>query len=372
MLAILDSLFINVCMVVALGYLLSLTYQDWRLEKRPSVLLLRSFFASVGSIVLLYHGIETQQEHLIDLRMVPLLLITLRYGVGYGLLSTAPFILFQWMFMPELPLLPSVTGAGLCLMTMALLRLPYQNRVVPTRIYMRAPLLVFLVGGVGLAVATLDEGNLFWSVFPWYYAANLLGFWGAASIVHSRLRYLKATEHLKAESALDPLTGLLNRRQFEADRLLFAPGDAFLVLDLDQFKSVNDTFGHAMGDEVLKQTAALLKSSTRGYDRVYRLGGEEFLVVLRRIETQKSSTIAERIRQTIEEHIFPISRKVTTSGGLTILPACQLLQETLERADQLLYQAKRQGRNQIQSDLSQNLILKADLPETEPADLPTN
>ncbi|GGJ39525.1 GGDEF domain-containing protein [Deinococcus roseus] len=361
MLSVLDSLFINICMVIALGYLLSLTYTDWRPEKRVSVLLFRTAFASTGSILLMYHGIDTQHS-LIDLRLVPLLLVTLRYGLSYGLLATFPLLMVRAVFFADQPILPVMTSIGLSLMTVALIRLSFKTDVVPARAYRQAPLLAFLVSGLGVAGATPAEQNLFLWAFPWYYVANVLGFWGAARIVRSRMKYLQATEHLQKESLMDPLTGLLNRRQFELDRPLFEAGDAFLVLDLDHFKKVNDTYGHSMGDEVLKQSAALLKSATRAYDRIYRMGGEEFLVVLRNTMGNQAESIAERIRLTIESHLYPVPRQVTVSGGLVVLHPLTTLQAVMELADELLYHAKAQGRNQIQSE---GVCHKGQVPKVE-------
>ncbi|GEM44696.1 GGDEF domain-containing protein [Deinococcus cellulosilyticus] len=349
MVSILDSLFINVCMVIALGYLLSLTYTDWRPEKRIHVLLFRTGFAALGSILLMYHGIDLQRN-MIDLRLVPILLIALRYGLSYGILAALPVVVVCAVFFSDLPLLPVVTSMGLSLMVVGLVRMSFKTDVAPSRAYFQAPLLAFLVSGVGIAGAEPAEQQAFIRIFPWYYGANVLGFWGAARIVRTRMKYLRATEHLREESLMDPLTGLLNRRQFELDRKLFEDGDAFLVLDLDHFKQVNDTFGHSMGDEVLKQTAALLRSATRGYDRVYRMGGEEFLVVLRRTQGNQAESIAERIRQTIEAHLFPIPRPITISGGLVTLHPLTTLQAVLELADELLYLSKSSGRNQVQSE----------------------
>ena len=349
MVSILDSLFINVCMVIALGYLLSLSYTDWRPEKRMSVLLFRTSFAALGSIVLMHHTIDLQQSQ-VDLRLVPILLIALRYGLSYGILASLPVVVVSAVLFSELPLLPVVTSIGLSLMVVGLIRMSFKTEVVPSRAYLQAPLLAFLVSGIGMAGATPADQMAFLKVFPWYYGANVLGFWGAARIVRSRLMYLKATEHLRAESLMDPLTGLLNRRQFDLDIKLFEDGDAFLVLDLDHFKQVNDTFGHAMGDEILKQTAALLRSATRGYDRIYRMGGEEFLVVLRHLTGNQAESIAERIRQAIEAHLFPIPRQVTVSGGLVVLHPLTTLQAVLELADELLYLSKKSGRNQIQGE----------------------
>lgn len=159
-------------------------------------------------------------------------------------------------------------------------------------------------------------------------------------------------------SSRDALTGLSNRRQFELaiareiDRVARAGEPALvLMVDIDRFKTVNDTHGHAAGDLVLKAVAALLMSCVRPMDTVARFGGEEFAIILPNCPPTFGHIVAERIRSKVEGTPVAVARRqslsVTISLGGAFAPQWVRSSATLwiERADQQLYRAKREGRN---------------------------
>lgn len=169
---------------------------------------------------------------------------------------------------------------------------------------------------------------------------------------HSDIR--TKNQELEILANCDPLTFCLNRRslakQFEA---LFAQAIAVqghlscLMVDIDFFKSVNDNYGHATGDKVIKAIADVLKTSTRDNDLVGRYGGEEFCVVLPEIESDTAANIAERIRQGIERRVLS-GVKITVSIGVCSLESnANKPDELLNLADKALYAAKRSGRNRV-------------------------
>lgn len=159
-------------------------------------------------------------------------------------------------------------------------------------------------------------------------------------------------------SSRDVLTGLANRRQFEialereADRVARAGEPALLLLlDLDHFKSINDTHGHAAGDLVLQAVAQALHDCVRPMDTVARYGGEEFAIILPSCPPAFGSTVAERVRRRIESRpvqVGPgVALSVTASVGGAFAPPWVRSSSKLwtERADQQLYLAKASGRN---------------------------
>jgi two-component system cell cycle response regulator len=161
----------------------------------------------------------------------------------------------------------------------------------------------------------------------------------------------------------DPLTGLFNRRYMESHvgtlvERSAARGKALsvLILDIDYFKSVNDTFGHEAGDEVLREFAERLKASIRGIDLACRYGGEEFVVVMPDTDLGIAALVAERIRRRIAGEPFPIERgaravDVTISVGIAARMGRQdNASQMLKRADEALYRAKRDGRNRVVAD----------------------
>ena len=174
-------------------------------------------------------------------------------------------------------------------------------------------------------------------------------------------------QNLLDYSERDSLTGLLNRKTFDDQlaRMLQhshgrdprLPGQPerrqhhaqekqwLAVVDVDHFKTVNDKFGHLYGDEVLILIANLLQSSFRAQDRVFRFGGEEFVVLLRSTTLDNAWKIIERFRINVESHVFPQVGRVTVSVGFVSISAYESPVVTLGHADQALYYAKSNGRN---------------------------
>ncbi|MGO4893736.1 GGDEF domain-containing protein [Flavobacterium sp. W21_SRS_FM6] len=160
----------------------------------------------------------------------------------------------------------------------------------------------------------------------------------------------------------DGLTGLANRVALEnyyestnqrSSRLGFSIG--LMALDLDFFKSINDNFGHAVGDEVLKAVANTLTECIRDEDCVARIGGEEFVVIVQGATADGLITLAKRINDSVASlkiPTLPLQKQVTVSIGFTLLNIEDSLQSGLERADTYLYKAKNNGRNRFATDIA--------------------
>jgi diguanylate cyclase (GGDEF)-like protein len=166
---------------------------------------------------------------------------------------------------------------------------------------------------------------------------------------------------LETAAMTDVLTRLPNRR-YAMRRLEQEVSSAnrngvplsVIMIDIDHFKAINDEFGHDIGDQVLRETAQVLKRETRKGDEVCRLGGEEFLVICENSNLATGHQTAERIRAAVEEHTVPygLRRAITISGGVASLDAGPLsVDELLKEADRRVYAAKARGRNQICSSL---------------------
>jgi len=156
---------------------------------------------------------------------------------------------------------------------------------------------------------------------------------------------------LKNKAEIDPLTKILNRRALE-DRIKdinpFEGSMCVMMIDIDKFKNINDTYGHGVGDEVLKELAILVKEQIREYDLFARWGGEEFVLVTINTDINVAQKIAEKIRKTIEVHSFPAVENVTASFGISCAKnELETFEVILEKADKGLYQAKETGRNKV-------------------------
>jgi two-component system cell cycle response regulator len=172
---------------------------------------------------------------------------------------------------------------------------------------------------------------------------------------------LRHNVQLSLEMAItDQLTGLYNRRYMarHLDNLVAAAGRsgkplAFLIMDIDYFREVNNNNGHDIGDEVLREFASRVSANVRGIDLACRYGGEEFVVVMPDTDVTLAYAIAERLRKSIETNPIPISRPpgklgITISIGIaSTMGMDDTAEALLHRADQALYSAKRTGRNRV-------------------------
>jgi diguanylate cyclase (GGDEF)-like protein len=215
--------------------------------------------------------------------------------------------------------------------------------------------LVVSILAVGLSVL-LDRG---------LHAGMLMTTYATTASVVSAFSYIFAhrTERqrarLQALATRDPLTGAYNRRAMdhelalavEAHRRHGAPF-ALVLLDLDEFKRINDAHGHEAGDAVLVELTRLLQRHFRKLDRIYRLGGEEFVVLLSGAETRSLAAVCESLRARIERDLRHGDAAITVSAGVAALGKDETPTQWLARADAALYRAKGAGRNRVEVDVS--------------------
>jgi diguanylate cyclase (GGDEF)-like protein len=177
------------------------------------------------------------------------------------------------------------------------------------------------------------------------------------TLVNARLH-----QQLRSRATTDELTGTLTRRALrelapvvlEREQLRQAEV-AVVMIDLDHFKSINDTYGHALGDRVLRMAASTLQANLRPDALLARYGGEEFVAVLPIEDLPAARRVAERLRAAVEgvawTRVAGLDHAVTVSVGVALAGAGETLDSALQRADEALYRAKREGRNQVQISL---------------------
>jgi two-component system cell cycle response regulator len=205
---------------------------------------------------------------------------------------------------------------------------------------------------IGCISITSDQANMynvtrlqFFSVFGYQMAASL--------------KHIQRLSTVKKEAFYDTLTNLFNRRHFE-ERLSAETQKAFesrsnlsvIMVDIDHFKKVNDTFGHDGGDKILREIASLLKNSVRQHDTVARYGGEEFVLLLPGAPLDPTNMVAERIRRSVENTPFDMGQTqihITISLGISNFPTHRMKskEELVKMADLALYDAKKGGRNRV-------------------------
>jgi diguanylate cyclase (GGDEF)-like protein len=171
------------------------------------------------------------------------------------------------------------------------------------------------------------------------------------------LERAKVLDQLRNKSKIDTVTGLLVRRYGEEElrNLVQKTKEknsvlSFILLDVDDFKHINDSFGHSAGDSVLQQMGELLNKNLRKTDVAIRWGGEEILILLPSTSDGGAINCANRLRKIIEAHNFNVSHIITVSGGVSSLYAEDNEAEVIKMADINLYKAKNSGKNRIISD----------------------
>ncbi|MGD9738100.1 MAG: GGDEF domain-containing protein [Bauldia sp.] len=219
--------------------------------------------------------------------------------------------------------------------------------------------LLYAITGISFALCgavLVGQGQLRIGYAPDNWAEDLLlivaivGLTGIGALSLALNQSRLARSH-RQDALTDPLTGLVNRRAlFDRDSASeMSPGSAVLVFDLDHFKAINDHFGHAVGDIVIRRFAEVMRKGLRATDSAARLGGEEFAVVLRNTTGERASALAERIRGDFAD--APIEAagdliSATVSVGVAFVPlGGYRFDAALSLADEALYAAKRNGRN---------------------------
>ncbi|WP_281217412.1 sensor domain-containing diguanylate cyclase [Lysinibacillus capsici] len=205
-----------------------------------------------------------------------------------------------------------------------------------------------------LTEESLDKKNVegLKSVSGWYFEAYSLknALVRSLSFLHGQVSFFKD------QSTVDPLTGITNRRTMDsmlAEWLASKVPHVIILLDLDHFKSVNDTYGHAVGDKVLQFLARQMESVAREGDVCCRYGGEEFVILLPNTTVEEATLVAEQLRKTLADTVSPCGRPITLSAGIAAYPAMAHTTEALiEAADDALYLAKQEGRNQVKVGVS--------------------
>ncbi|MBK4739241.1 GGDEF domain-containing protein [Noviherbaspirillum pedocola] len=176
---------------------------------------------------------------------------------------------------------------------------------------------------------------------------------GIANCILSVITRLQ--KELRDQAITDPLTGTYNRRHMDACLAKFAEHESdragtasLLLIDVDHFKRINDQLGHASGDHVLVEISNLIRNSIRKSDQLFRVGGEEFLLLLPGTRIEHSMVVAENIRAAIENAVWLDNYPpVTISIGVSQSQVNDLTQDWLKAADHALYQAKISGRNRV-------------------------
>lgn len=170
---------------------------------------------------------------------------------------------------------------------------------------------------------------------------------------YKRIHYFDTKELIRL-SATDPLTGIYNRAKFNDELKQYVCCSrthdttlSLIIIDLDDFKKINDTYGHLSGDNIIVECTNIVRNNIRESDIFARWGGEEFVLLLPDMDIENSFEVGERIREKIENHIFSENIKMTCSFGIAELSIDDNTETILQKADKMLYAAKSSGKNTV-------------------------
>jgi two-component system, cell cycle response regulator len=230
--------------------------------------------------------------------------------------------------------------------------------LIPNRFFVSLSASI-LLAGMGLINMAVMRPALN-SIEQWAYVVDYVLLVALSASVWSKTSRARRQEYARTRelewmSRTDILTGIGNRRDFE-DRLSsalarlrrYSEETALILLDIDRFKLVNDSFGHLTGDDVLKEIVRRLESSLRAEDSLARWGGEEFVLLLPCSSVDSARELAARLQAKISQTPFDVIGTVTASFGITMLKNTDSADDVLARADRALYRAKESGRNRVE------------------------
>ncbi|HZG74874.1 MAG TPA: diguanylate cyclase [Paenibacillus sp.] len=327
--------------------------EDSRALGREKLLL--GVACGVAGIVLMTYTVRVSETTILDARHIAIVLAASQGGLVAAAVSGGIVALFRLVFF-------GVSETALIAAANVVIYSLVCGYIARLRIGRKLRYLAMSLVAVGCSLAVFGivlPRELLWQTWLVY-----LGFSaGGGALVYLLMENIIVSDLLfqrfKQQSTTDFLTGLHNVRRFdkalnECMRAAAQRGErlSLLMIDIDYFKSINDTYGHKAGDDVLRELAVVLQGASRSVDTVSRNGGEEFSVLLPDCPIERAVEVAERIRRTVEGHAFPIEGgeplRITVSIGAATYPdMLTRSDELLQKADDGLYQAKRTGRNRV-------------------------
>lgn len=344
----LSALFVNFCILVTFTSIGSLTYTGTeRLHALRRAL--RYLVSVAGGLILIGYGIPLGEGVRVDFRHVPVALAGLFGGPLPALGVALPLALYRAWLGGD-----GAVGGVMGLLITAAVASVFRGRFHHSRPTWRdawAPFATFALANLSLLLVPGRGAQLFQTAYLPLTLIQGLGLLVTFAVIAVRFDSVGHSRTLHLLAYRDALTGLRNRRQFDRD-LADLPADGrfhLLLLDLDDFKRLNDTLGHGFGDVVLRELGALLTAHTRSADRVYRVGGEEFAVLLHTADPEVAAGVANRLRALTRGQLGTRAGRpdwtLTFSAGLA--PHVTSPSGTFGTADARLYEAKRSGRDRV-------------------------
>lgn len=352
-----QDLFINATIIVAFISLANqFVFGEHNIRASKSLIILLGFISGVLGCILMVFSVTVTPNIIMDLRNIAIILASMFGGIVSSIIASMIIGIFRMLYYGIETSSIIAFFVAVCLG----LGCPFFTTRVktPNLKWFSVTLFSTIIVSIPFIVFIKDM-QLLMRLLTAYWITNFLLALLLSQYLKGLIRVNRLYQKYKYESSLDFLTGLNNVREFdkifneishkaiERKELL-----SLLFIDIDYFKLVNDTYGHAEGDVVLKELGNLLLKTCRSFDIVSRNGGEEFSVMLMACPAEQAFDIAERLRSTVEQHTFTLSNmktiSITISIGIATYPTTtEDIGKLIEQADRALYRAKRSGRNKV-------------------------
>lgn len=346
----LTVLLLNACVAFTGFYIISKIYHSSLFDSKHIRSFMIGLLAGALGLFLMYNAVEANDSVRVDLRHLPLVLLAF-YGARFPLLI-ATLVIASTRFLFGMTEQAFIAFIATFIVSLGMLWIHQHLR---ERLFLQSIFLnVWALFVISIAVyINMGWGPAYVSlVLTIWMVGMLVGLLSSTLTIDLEKTTRRALEY-KQSSERDHLTGLFNRRVWDRYTASLGEDDRtynILALDIDHFKHVNDTYGHGNGDLVLQQFADILKVETRAHDKVARIGGEEFVILMYDLTPEKVDKVANRIRERVATETFYLNDfppiQITTSVGVahgTALP----IKRMVDLADSALYQAKHEGRNQV-------------------------
>ncbi|GGJ64203.1 diguanylate cyclase [Deinococcus aquiradiocola] len=348
--SILPSLLLNFTLLITLAHVCATAFT---VERGASLPLRHSLLGLLSALMLIGFPGHSAEGYPLDLRLIPPAFVMMGFGPRYAV-PVYLVLLVSGLLCERSVLSVPVVGAAL---TLGLAWL-FWHREQSLRWKVPQMLAYAVACTVPVLLRPGEPLTLAGDALP-LLGVNVLSFVAVSWVLTSRLRLIQLTWKLRDLANTDLLTGLSNRRLYERDLRRMSVGSHLILLDLDHFKRVNDTYGHATGDEALKVVGALLGSMQTEHLRAYRIGGEEFAVILEgsteRVMEDLAHTLLDRIR--VARVTLPAAAyasgdrrrtlRLTSSIGVASLGDPRDHIQMFRRADEALHQSKEEGRDRV-------------------------
>ncbi|MCA9764836.1 MAG: diguanylate cyclase [Carnobacterium sp.] len=354
MISIYEGFFLNLCVLISSLFVYKQVVRSiTKCHQTKCSLIISGLLGGILGVILMHFSIVTGVNSIIDLRVIPLMLTILYSGWLSTAITAVVIIISRFMIGVNSQSLSNVIFILLSWLIFYYCSKKIKNRWVSVAIMLILSNMVYTL----LTILVPSTTSINYILLVNYWTVSILGGLVAVYIMD----YLTKSELLfkqhKNFAFTDPLTGLNNVRSFDRafNQAKKRQDDsvAIMILDIDRFKQVNDTYGHLEGDVVLRKLAAILKMSQGPEDIVSRNGGEEFSILIHNCTKSEAYEKAESIRKIVENSFFIInngtkSLHITISVGMTIYSdTTKEIDHLYAHADQALYVAKKSGRNKV-------------------------